>query len=87
MYAIQGESAQAQLEESKNASTLGGVYLSALADIELMLPTSLDEQTAIANVLSDMDTEISALETKLAKYRKLKTGMMQQLLTGKIRLV
>ena len=87
MYAIQGESAQAQLEESKNASTLGGVYLSALADIELMLPTSLDEQTAIANVLSDMDTEISALETKLAKYRTLKTGMMQQLLTGKIRLV
>lgn len=87
MYAIQGESAQAQLEESKNASTLGGVYLSALSDIELMLPTSLDEQTAIANVLSDMDTEISALETKLAKYRTLKTGMMQQLLTGKIRLV
>lgn len=87
MYAIQGESAQAQLEESKNASTLGGVYLSALADIELILPTSLDEQTAIANVLSDMDTEIATLETKLAKYRKLKTGMMQQLLTGKIRLV
>ncbi len=87
MYAIQGESAQVQLEESKNASTLGGVYLSALADIELMLPASLDEQTAIANVLSDMDTEISALETKLAKYRQLKTGIMQQLLTGKIRLV
>ncbi len=87
MYAIQGESAQAQLEESKNASTLGGVYLSALADIELMLPTSLDEQTAIANVLSDMDAEIATLETKLAKYRTLKTGMMQQLLTGKVRLV
>ena len=47
----------------------------------------VDEQTAIANVLSDMDAEISALETKLAKYRTLKTGMMQQLLTGKIRLV
>ena len=50
-------------------------------------PSSKAEQTAIANVLSDMDTEISALETKLAKYRTLKTGMMQQLLTGKIRLV
>jgi len=34
-----------------------------------------------------MDAEIATLETKLAKYRKLKTGMMQQLLTGKIRLV
>ena len=49
-------------------------------------PSSKAEQTAIANILSDMDTEISALETKLAKYRTLKTGMMQQLLTGKIRL-
>ena len=45
------------------------------------------EQTAIATVLSDMDSEIAAQETKLAKYRQLKTGMMQQLLTGKIRLV
>ena len=45
------------------------------------------EQTAIATVLSDMDTEIAVLETKLAKYRTLKTGMMQQLLTGKIRVV
>lgn len=55
-------------------------------NFELILPSKA-EQTAIANVLSDMDTEISALETKLAKYRTLKTGMMQQLLTGKIRLV
>jgi type I restriction enzyme S subunit len=58
-----------------------------IEDVLLRIPVSKDEQTAIANVLSDMDTEISALETKLAKYRTLKTGMMQQLLTGKIRLV
>lgn len=50
-------------------------------------PPTKEEQTAIAIVLSDMDTEIATLETKLAKYRQLKTGMMQQLLTGKIRLV
>lgn len=50
-------------------------------------PPTKAEQTAIANILSDMDAEIATLETKLAKYRKLKTGMMQQLLTGKIRLV
>lgn len=55
--------------------------------LPIILPSSKAEQTAIANVLSDMDTEISALETKLAKYRTLKTGMMQQLLTGKIRLI
>ena len=55
--------------------------------INIPLPPTVKEQTAIANVLSDMDTEIATLETKLAKYRKLKIGMMQQLLTGKIRLV
>nr|WP_318707138.1 restriction endonuclease subunit S [uncultured Treponema sp.] len=47
---------------------------------------SKPEQTAIANVLSSMDKEIEALAAKLGKYRDLKTGMMQQLLTGKIRL-
>lgn len=45
------------------------------------------EQTAIASVLSSMDKEIETLNTKLEKYRNLKTAMMQQLLTGKIRLV
>ena len=58
-----------------------------IKQILFAVPSSKAEQTAIANVLSDMDTEISALETNLAKYRTLKTGMMQQLLTGKIRLV
>ena len=58
-----------------------------LMTFNIIVPSSIEEQTAIANVLSDMDTEIATLETKLAKYRKLKTGMMQQLLTGKIRLV
>jgi type I restriction enzyme S subunit len=58
-----------------------------IEDVLLRIPPSKAEQTAIANVLSDMDAEIATLETKLAKYRTLKTGMMQQLLTGKIRLV
>lgn len=58
-----------------------------IEDVLLRIPPSKAEQTAIANVLSDMDTEIAVLETKLTKYRTLKTGMMQQLLTGKIRLV
>jgi type I restriction enzyme S subunit len=46
-----------------------------------------DEQTAIAQILSDMDAEIEALEKKLTKYRMIKHGMMQELLTGKTRLV
>ena len=45
------------------------------------------EQSAIATVLSDMDADIAALEAKLAKARQLKQGMMQELLTGRIRLI
>lgn len=56
------------------------------AETIITLPCK-EEQTAIASVLSDMDSEIEVLEQKLAKTRQLKQGMMQQLLTGKIRLV
>ena len=56
-----------------------------IRDIVIVLP-SKEEQTSIANVLSSMDKEIETLNTKLEKYRNLKTAMMQQLLTGKIRL-
>ena len=45
------------------------------------------EQTAIATTLSDMDAEIQALNARLAKTQDIKQGMMQQLLTGKVRLV
>lgn len=50
-------------------------------------PPTLAEQKAIAKVLGDMDEEIAALEAELAKTRQLKQGMMQELLTGKVRLV
>lgn len=57
-----------------------------IASIEMKLP-GIEEQFAIATVLSDMDTEIEALETRRDKTRQLKEGMMQELLTGKTRLV
>ena len=57
-----------------------------LAAFELVWPKK-PEQSAIAIILSDMDAEITALETKLAKTRQLKQGMMHNLLTGRIRLV
>ena len=66
---------------------VSAISKAAVAQTKFFYPAKMDEQTAIATVLSDMDSEIAALETKLAKYRQLKTGMMQQLLTGKIRLV
>lgn len=56
------------------------------AMFKLRLP-SLPEQTAIVAILSDMDADIAALETKLATAQQIKQGMMQELLTGRIRLV
>lgn len=58
-----------------------------VAKVTLYAPRSLTEQQAIANILSKMDNEITALESKKAKYEAIKQGMMQQLLTGKIRLI
>ena len=58
----------------------------SLGKIEFFIP-SINEQKAIAQVLSDMDEEIKVLEEKKVKYQKIKEGMMQDLLTGKIRLV
>ena len=55
--------------------------------VKIKFPYSKAEQAAIANILSDMDKEIEELEAKRAKYEQVKQGMMQQLLTGKIRLV
>ena len=49
--------------------------------------TTLTEQTAIAEVLTDMDAELAALEQRRAKTRALKQGMMQELLTGRVRLI
>lgn len=57
-----------------------------IASVEMKLPTAT-EQTAIAAVLSDMDAEIEALKTRRTKTRDLKQAMMQELLTGKTRLV
>lgn len=59
---------------------------STLKIIQIIIPKSTDEQTAIAQLLSDMDAEIESLECRLKKTQALKQGMMQALLTGKIRL-
>ena len=58
-----------------------------LAEIMIHIPEEVAEQQAIAGVLSDMDAEIAALEADRAKYESIKQGMMQELLTGKTRLV
>lgn len=65
---------------------VSAISRTAIQNVKVLIP-SKEEQTAIANVLSSMDKEIETLNTKLEKYHNLKTAMMQQLLTGKIRLV
>jgi type I restriction enzyme S subunit len=67
-------------------STFLEIGKTQLAAFEVNVPTKA-EQTAIAAILSDMDAEIVALEAKLAKARAIKQGMMQELLTGRIRLL
>ncbi len=62
------------------------ISASALSSVQVPVPT-LEEQTAIATVLSDMDTDLAALEARLAKISTIKQGMMQELLTGRTRLV
>ncbi|MBL0442888.1 restriction endonuclease subunit S [Aeromonas veronii] len=66
-------------------SSVDSVRREMIADMKMVLPSKV-EQTAIATILSDMDNELQALTQKLEKVRALKQGMMQQLLTGKIRL-
>ncbi len=68
-------------------SSVDSVRREMIARMLIPLPPTKTEQTAIAAILSDMDAEIASLEAKLAKARRLKQGMMQELLTGRIRLV
>ena len=58
-----------------------------ISQYNVCFPKEKTEQTHIAQILLDMDTEIEALENKLNKYKMIKQGMMQNLLTGRIRLV
>ncbi|WP_084435618.1 restriction endonuclease subunit S [Desulfomicrobium escambiense] len=68
-------------------STFLEISKTQLAAYEVRLPPTQAEQTAIAEVLSDMDVELAALEQRRNKTRRLKQGMMQELLTGRIRLL
>lgn len=68
------------------ASGVPSLSAKTIEKIEMLFPL-YDEQIQVVSILSDMDAEIEGLEAKLEKYKKLKLGMMQNLLTGKIRLI
>ena len=75
------------MDKLSAGSTIIHLYQKDVNKFEFLLPPTIAEQKAIAEVLSEIDADITALEEKLSKYRQVKQGMMQQLLTGKIRLV
>lgn len=68
-------------------STINHLYQKDFVGFTFKAPSELVEQQAIAQVLSDIDSEIEKLEKKMAKYQQIKQGMMQELLIGRIRLV
>jgi type I restriction enzyme S subunit len=84
---FQSKSFQERIKENSHGGAMQNlVGMDVFRNTTFQLP-SKDEQEAIATILSDMDLEITALEEKLAKARQIKQGMMQELLTGRVRLI
>ena len=86
IHLFQSNIIKRQIDEHLGA-TINQITNKSLNSFEIPFPPTQEEQTRIASILSDMDNEITALENKLEKYKKIKLGMMQNLLTGKIRLL
>ena len=85
-YLINRYETNSSLKSKVGGSAQLGLSRKAVVEQEIPIPT-YEEQNAIASVLSDMDAEITALEQRRGKTRAIKQGMMQQLLTGRVRLV
>jgi type I restriction enzyme S subunit len=85
-YQLQGAALIGQITLLTNSSSQGNIGMGDIEKLTLNLPP-LPEQTAIASVLSEMDAELAGLEQRREKTRALKQGMMQELLTGKTRLL
>lgn len=77
---------QEKMLDDAGGSTIKHIYITIVNKMLLGLPPKLEEQTAIANALSDVDTLLTELEKLIAKKQAIKTATMQQLLTGKTRL-
>lgn len=86
VFALEAEAVQNHWQEISVQGAQPNISLADVGSLMLSCP-SIAEQDAIASVLHDMDAEIAALEARLEKARLVKEGMMQNLLTGRIRLV
>jgi type I restriction enzyme, S subunit len=78
---FRSEKFQNCLKELTNASAQGGVYLGALAGCQIKFPVCFEEQRKIATILSAIDKAIEQTEAIIAKQQRIKTGLMQDLLT------
>ena len=78
---------QLQLNRFSEASAQPVLTVSKLEKLEIGVPPSKDEQVAIASIIFDLTADLEALDVRLAKVRQIKQGMMQELLTGRVRLV
>ncbi len=76
-----------QIEKLSVGGIMEGLSTKIVQLLNVFYPVDTNEQKAICAILNDMDSEIAQLEKKLAKYQQIKQGMMQELLTGRIRLV
>jgi type I restriction enzyme, S subunit len=76
-----------EVERFTSSSSQPSILVGSLRQYRILLPPTLEEQNAISSILSDMDTEIATLEQRRNKTRDLKQAMMQELLTGRIRLL
>jgi len=86
-YFLQTSTYRQFIEILLSGSSINNLKPSDIESIKFHIPTDIIEQERILLILSNMDTEIAQLETQLSKYKMLKTGMMQELLTGKKRLI
>jgi len=75
------------LDKLSAGSTIVHLYQKDMSKFEFLLPPTIEEQKTIACILTEMDEEIKKIEEKYEKYKLIKQGMMEQLLTGKIRLI
>ena len=86
-YVLESSVFKAFLQQLSAGSTINHLYQKDLVKFDLYVPPTKEEQEAIAGILFDMDSDIHRLEKKLSKYQKIKQGMMEELLTGKVRLI
>ncbi len=87
VYCFHEEGFRRRVIESSTVSANTNINQNSLRKLQILLPPTIEEQKSVGAIISALDDEIVALELKLYKYEKIKSGMMQNLLTGKIRLV